>query len=126
MSHKVIHRFRDKNSYQFYDKGDSYSHEDEERIAFLIEEGFLEGDQTNEDPQENGKEENPVDDQPPQVNEEDNSGEKPPSQEENDEGERSEFPKHAGGPNFLLSNGEKVQGKEEAIKAQAELEKAEE
>lgn len=36
--------------------------------------------------------------------------------------EKSEsFPKHVGGGWFLLSNGEKVQGKEEAIEAQKQL-----
>jgi hypothetical protein len=35
--------------------------------------------------------------------------------------EESEFPKHTGGPWYVLSNGEKIQGKEEAIAAEAEL-----
>ncbi len=126
MNYKVIRPFIDKVSNNSYNEGDSYSHEDDERVAFLVEKGFLEGKQDYQRSQEENEEDNPVDDQPPQVNEEDNSGEKPPSQQENEEGEKSEFPKHAGGPNFLLSNGEKVQGKEEALKAQEELEKAEE
>lgn len=37
--------------------------------------------------------------------------------------EKEDFPKHAGGSTFLLSNGEKVQGKEAALKAQEELNK---
>ncbi|WP_079480572.1 hypothetical protein [Halobacillus salinus] len=60
----------------------------------------------------------------------------PPGEEENDEskgeegqsdGESSEedetdaFPKHSGGPYYELSNGEKVKGKEAAIKAEKEL-----
>jgi len=40
---KVKRRFRDIHDYKFYNKGDSYSHEDEDRIAYLIEQGFLEG-----------------------------------------------------------------------------------
>jgi phage antirepressor YoqD-like protein len=36
----------------------------------------------------------------------------------------SEFPKHVGGGNYELSNGEKIKGKEAVLKAQAELEAA--
>ncbi|HYE11360.1 MAG TPA: hypothetical protein VEF53_14405 [Patescibacteria group bacterium] len=36
----------------------------------------------------------------------------------------SEFPKHVGGGNYELSNGEKIKGKEAALKAQAELDAA--
>lgn len=42
------------------------------------------------------------------------------SEETEDETE-SEFPKHTGGGWYELSNGEKVQGKEEAIQAESEL-----
>jgi hypothetical protein len=35
--------------------------------------------------------------------------------------EENEFPKHTGGPWYVLSNGEKIQGKEEALAAEAEL-----
>jgi hypothetical protein len=40
---------------------------------------------------------------------------------ESDEGEESEFPKHTGGAWYELSNGEKIQGKDEAVAAEAEL-----
>ena len=34
----------------------------------------------------------------------------------------SEFPKHTGGGHYELSNGEKVQGKDNAVKAESKLE----
>mgnify|MGYP000861810461 CR=1 FL=1 len=40
--HKVKTRFRDKYTKKIYEKGDSYSHKDEKRIAYLIEKGYLE------------------------------------------------------------------------------------
>ena len=43
MSNKVIAAFRDKtDNGKRYKKGDTYSHPDEKRIAFLVEKGFLE------------------------------------------------------------------------------------
>lgn len=39
---KVIASFKDKYTKKLYKKGDSYSHKDEKRIAFLVEKGFLE------------------------------------------------------------------------------------
>lgn len=43
MSYRVKRDFFDKtDNRKPYKKGDSYSHEDEKRIAFLIEKGFLE------------------------------------------------------------------------------------
>lgn len=43
MSYTVIKAFFDKtNNLKPYKAGDSYSHKDEKRIAFLIEKGFLE------------------------------------------------------------------------------------
>jgi len=74
--HKVITSFRDKESKKVYKKGDSYTHENANRIAFLMDEGFLE--------------------------------------KSNNE---SEFPKHTGGGWYELSDGQKIQGKEEAIAA---------
>jgi hypothetical protein len=40
---KVLKRFRDKESKKIYDKGDLYEHDNAERVAFLVESGFLEG-----------------------------------------------------------------------------------
>lgn len=76
----VLKKFRDKFTKEVYNKGDSYSHEDENRIAFLLGKGFIE---------EKSK-------QPPQT-----------------EGDI----KHVGGGYYELPNGEKVKGKEEALKA---------
>ena len=42
MSYKVTSAFKDKYTKKLYNKGDSYTHKDEKRIAFLIEKGFLE------------------------------------------------------------------------------------
>jgi hypothetical protein len=39
---KVNKRFRDKETLKIYDVGDSYSHEDDKRIAFLLKKGLLE------------------------------------------------------------------------------------
>ncbi len=39
--HRVVKDFRDKTNQKIYKKGDSYEHEDAERIAFLIGEGFI-------------------------------------------------------------------------------------
>lgn len=42
MAHKVLKPFRDKtDNRKLYQKGDSYKHEDADRIAFLIEKGFI-------------------------------------------------------------------------------------
>ncbi|WP_078434236.1 hypothetical protein [Metabacillus halosaccharovorans] len=96
MSYKVKIPFFDKaDNLKPYNEGDSYSHDDEERIAFLIEKGHLEGGVISEDP----KKETP-------------------------EPDKNEFPKHSGGAYYELSNGEKVKGKEEAFKAQKELDKS--
>lgn len=42
MANKVKAAFRDKFTKKEYKKGDSYSHDDEKRIAFLVEKGYLE------------------------------------------------------------------------------------
>lgn len=39
---KVLKNFKDKFTKKLYKKGDSYSHKDDDRIAFLVKEGFLE------------------------------------------------------------------------------------
>lgn len=41
MAYKVVANFRDKESKKTYKKGDSYSSENKERIAFLITRGFI-------------------------------------------------------------------------------------
>ncbi|HSH25017.1 MAG TPA: hypothetical protein VLA13_05715 [Massilibacterium sp.] len=42
MANKVIANFKDKFTKKIYKKGDSYTHADEKRIAFLVKKGFLE------------------------------------------------------------------------------------
>lgn len=41
MANKVIANFRDKFTKKVYKKGDSYTHADDKRIAFLVKKGFL-------------------------------------------------------------------------------------
>jgi hypothetical protein len=79
MERKVINNFRDKESKKIYRKGDSYTHNDAERIAFLVDKGFLEKDETVTD--------------------------------------ENEYPKHTGGGWYELPDGQKIQGKEEALAA---------
>lgn len=79
MAYEVVNNFLDKtDNRKLYKKGDFYSHKDDDRIAFLIDKGFLKETQK-----------------------------KPPE----------EKVKHVGGGYYELPNGERVQGKEEAIKA---------
>lgn len=55
---KVLKAFRDKtDKSKLYKKGDSYSHEDDDRIAFLVKEGFLE--EKSKQPPKEEKEEKP-------------------------------------------------------------------
>lgn len=52
MAHKVLKPFRDKtNNSKRFKKDDSYSHKDDDRIAFLIKEGYLE-EKSKQPPQE--------------------------------------------------------------------------
>ncbi len=45
MAHKVIKPFFDKtDNLKPYSEGDSYSHKDEDRIAFLVKDGYLQGE----------------------------------------------------------------------------------
>ncbi|MDK7476337.1 hypothetical protein OWP15_27185 [Bacillus paranthracis] len=75
--HLIIRAFIDKDTLLGYLEGDMYESNDSKRIAFLVEQGFL---------QENQK--------------------------------TSKFPKHAGGGWYELSNGDKIQGKDEAVEAE--------
>lgn len=81
-----------------YSIGDAYSHEDEDRLSSLVNKGFLQSKVVSEEPKDNS--------------------------EPDKELESKEFPKHSGGPYYELSNGEKVKGKEEAFKAQEEIDKS--
>ena len=77
---KVIKRFKEKyENDKIYEKGDPYTYEDEERIAFLIEKGYL--------------------------------------QKRNNPTKVEEKLKHTGGGWYELPNGEKIKGKEAALKA---------
>jgi hypothetical protein len=50
MANTVIKAFRDKVTGKVYRKGDSYSLDDDKRVAFLIENGCLEGVSVKETP----------------------------------------------------------------------------
>ncbi|MFJ7831795.1 hypothetical protein ACIQXU_16415 [Peribacillus sp. NPDC097284] len=78
--HKVKNKFRDKDTEKVFNQGDLYTHEDAERVTFLVEQGFIDKEEVE-----------------------------------------SEFPKHMGGGWYELSNGEKVQGKEEASVAEKKI-----
>ena len=45
---KVLKGFRDKNTLEYYSKGDTFESKDTERIAFLVTEGFLDKSETKE------------------------------------------------------------------------------
>lgn len=78
--HKVKSSFEDKFTHKVFRAGDLYEHNDADRVAFLIEAGYLEKEETN-----------------------------------------TGYPKHTGGSWYELSNGEKVQGKDEALIAEKEI-----
>lgn len=83
MIYKAITAFKERNEkMKLYKKGDIYSFKDEDRIAFLVEQGYLE-----------------------KVEEDEVVGDL----------------KHVGGGYYELPNGERVKGKDEAVKALAEL-----
>jgi hypothetical protein len=53
---KVIRPFLDKkNDNKPYRKGDSFNSEDEKRVAFLLEQGFLDGELPKEEPKKKKK-----------------------------------------------------------------------
>ncbi|RSL32663.1 hypothetical protein D7Z54_14535 [Salibacterium salarium] len=87
--HEVIKPFRDKNDpkKKRYAKGKTFEG-DEKRIAELVEKGFVSP--------------KPIEEQ---------SQKKPPDES------KTEDVKHVGGGYYELPNGEKVKGKEEALKA---------
>lgn len=78
---KVIKRFKERyENDKIYEKGDPYTYENEERIAFLMEQGYLQ------------------------------KRKKPPKDDDTEL-------KHTGGGWYELPNGEKIQGKENALAA---------
>lgn len=55
MANKVIKSFKDKtDNKKLYQKGDPYSHSDDDRVAFLVEKGFLE-EKSKQPPQDDEK-----------------------------------------------------------------------
>ena len=68
----------------------------------------------------------PPEEEPEETDSEEDAEEDEPAPEEEEEQEvatAEEYPRYTGGGYYELSNGEKIQGKEEAMEAQAELEK---
>jgi hypothetical protein len=104
MPYKVIRAFRDKEDDQrIYRKGDTFPAKgkvSKERVAELLSSKNKVGKPLIE---QMGVESEIADHEPKESSEE------------------NEFPKHTGGPWYVLSNGEKIQGKEDAIAAEANL-----
>jgi hypothetical protein len=107
MPYKVIRAFRDKeDDHRVYRKGDTFPAKgkvSKERVSELLSTENKVGKPLIEQlgvESEEADQESEVSKQSP---------------------EESEFPKHTGGPWYVLSNGEKIQGKEDAIAAEAEL-----
>jgi hypothetical protein len=107
MPYKVIRAFRDKeNDQRVYRKGDTFPAKgkvSKERVAELLSSENKVGKPLIE---QLGVESELADHEP---------------ETSKESSEESEFPKHTGGPWYVLSNGEKIQGKEEAIAAQVKL-----
>lgn len=96
MNYKVLSSFTDKNTGKVYRKGEPYpSDASKERLKELS---------TKDNAQEKV------------LIQEVESDEK-----KDDDKAESKFPKHSGGGWYELSNGEKVQGKDEALEAEKEL-----
>ncbi|TYS87576.1 hypothetical protein [Rossellomorea aquimaris] len=107
MPYKVIRVFRDiEDNHRVYRKGDPFPAKgkvSKERVAQLLSSENRVGKPLIE---QLGVETEVADLEP---------------ENSNESSEDSEFPKHTGGPWYVLSNGEKIQGKEEALAAEAEL-----
>ncbi|WP_017726763.1 hypothetical protein [Halalkalibacterium ligniniphilum] len=98
---KVVAPFRDKlDSEKEYSVGDFYEHENADRVAFLVERGFLE-EKSKQPPHGEGKSEG----------EKDQKTDDPPDEL-----------KELGSGWYELPNGEKVQGKDKAMEALAAIE----
>lgn len=107
MPYKVIRAFRDiENDHRVYRKGDTFPAKgkvSKERISELLSTENKVGKPLIEQLRVDSEE---ADQEP---------------EESKQSSEESEFPKHTGGPWYVLSNGEKIQGKEEALAAESEL-----
>jgi hypothetical protein len=107
MPYKVIRAFRDlEDDHRVYRKGDTFPAKNKvskERVSELLSSENKVGKPLIE---QLGVESEVVEHEPSTSKE---------SSKEN------EFPKHTGGPWYVLSNGEKIQGKEDAIAAEANL-----
>jgi hypothetical protein len=107
MPYKVIRSFRDKeDDHRVYRKGDTFPAKgkvSKERVTKLLSSENKVGKPLIE---QLGVESELADHEP---------------EASKESSEESEFPKHTGGPWYMLSNGEKIQGKDEAVAAEAEL-----
>lgn len=122
MGYRVIRGFRDiENDNYTYKKGDVFpvsGKESEERIEYLMSPENKLGEpvieKLNQDPDtlDATNEENALQEEEPAAES---------TQKEKEQSEEVEYPKHTGGPWYELSNGEKIQGKDEAVQAEKEL-----
>lgn len=85
MKFTVISTFVDKNTKNFYSVGNVYESDDSDRIAYLVDKGFLEGDKEITPSKPDGNNDEEIDKY------------------------------HIGGGYYQFPNGEKVRGKENAI-----------
>ena len=112
MSEYVVKKsFYDMTKRKGFRVGEVFEETDQEKVENLKADGFLEDKETSEhnQPKDNKKTEK-----------EQKTDENNKKTDDNDQN-LPEWPKHTGGGWYELSNGEKVQGKEEALEAQAQL-----
>jgi hypothetical protein len=101
-SYEVIKPFRDKHTGDLFGKGDAYFTEDEKRVKYLQEWGYL-GEEVE------------------QVQSEEDAEEDAEEVEGEDKTEDENGVKHVGGGYYELPNGEKIKGKQEALVALAKM-----
>lgn len=95
-SYKVLKLFRDKDSRERFEVNSFYESDNQERVSYLAKEGYIEAEETSQ------KE----------------------VQEANLSADFDSNVKHTGGGWYQLPNGEKVQGRDEAIAAYEESQKS--
>ncbi|MBD0381290.1 hypothetical protein [Paenibacillus sedimenti] len=115
LAHAVIRAFQDKYTLRHYAVGSAYQNDDDDRIAELQSLGFLACSEETEPTQDED-----TDDPAPGL---DKDSQDPPAGSPGDTTDEDRL-KHVGGGYFLLPNGEKVRGKDEALEALKALDEA--
>ncbi|TCJ01581.1 hypothetical protein [Cytobacillus praedii] len=96
--HVVVRAFIDKESKERYSAGEIFESDNQDRISFLQDKGFLDKEQKEEST---------------------NSENTPNADSNNDEEEIDQY--HIGGGYYEFPNGIKVRGKEKAVETLAEI-----